>query len=175
MTGKDTTRQLEPLDYATTLAKVTDLVGREVLVELRVGDIRGPFRLAARGILVGSPPGQPELTGRRAQGDDLEAFMLDTGGFFAIKEDEFVCGEWHAGIDEGQFSAQPRLNIVFDDSVLHIAVLWRRDTTTPTADALRQTAKRIITSHPEDRLDDEQDAARAENEGYPLGEPAPSS
>ncbi len=170
MTERDTERQFETLDYAATLAKLTDLVGREVLVELRVGNIRGPFRLAARGVLVGPPPGQPQLTGRRAQGDDLEAFMLDTGGFLAIREDDFVDGEWHAGIDEGQFSAQPRLNIVFNDSVLHVAVLWRHDATTPTADAFRRIAERIITSHPDDRpIDEAQDAARAENEGYPLG------
>ena len=169
MTSEDTERRYEPLDYPATLAKLTDLVGREVLVELRVGNIRGPFRLAARGVLVGSPSGQPELTGRRARGDDLEAFMLDTGGFLAIRTGGLFHGEWHAGIDEGQFSAQPRLNIVFNDSVLHVAVLWRHDTTTRTAETFRQTAQRIIASHPDERLiDDAQDAARAENEGYPL-------
>ena len=168
MTDPDCEGRFESLDYPATLAKLADLVGREVLVELRVGSIRGPFRLAARGVLVGSPPGQPKLTGRRAQGDDLEAFMLDTGGFFAIREEAFVGGEWHAGIDEDQFSAQPRLNIVFDDSVLHVAVLWRHDATTPTADALRQTARRVIANHPDDRQIDAQAAARAEYEGYPL-------
>ena len=120
----------EPLDYAATLMKLTDLVGREVLVELRVGGIQGPFRLAARGVVVGTPAGQPELTGRRTQGDDLEAFMLDTGGFLTVKETDFVNGAWHAGSDEGQFSAQPRLNITFTDSVLHVAVLWRHDPAT---------------------------------------------
>jgi hypothetical protein len=119
----------ERLDYAATLAKLGDLVGREVLVELRVGDLQGPFRLAARGVLVGPPTGQAELTERRADGDDLEAFMLDNGGFLAVKEDEFVEGHWHAGDDEGQFSAQPRLNIAFTDSALHVAVLWRHDRT----------------------------------------------
>ena len=99
--------------------------------------------------------------------------MLDTGGFFAIREDDFVEGGWHAGIDEDQFSAQPRLNIVFDDSVLHVAVLWRHDATTPTADAFRQTAQRIITSHPDDRQMDAQAAARAEDEGYPLSSASP--
>ncbi len=120
----------EPLDYAATLAKLTGLGGREVLVELRVGDLQGPFRLAARGVLVATPPGQAELTGRRRAGDDLEAFMLDTGGFLADREEEFVRGEWHAGNDEGQHSAQPRLNIAFTDSVLHVAVLWRHDPVT---------------------------------------------
>ena len=173
MTDHENERRFESLDYTATLAKLTDLVGREVLVELRVGTIRGPFRLAARGVLVGSPPGQPKLTGRRAQGDDLEAFMLDTGGFFTVKEDEFVDGEWHAGIDEDQFSAQPRLNIVFNDSVLHDAVLWRHDATAPTADAFRQTAQRVIASHPDDRQMDAQAAARAEDEGYPLSYASP--
>lgn len=124
MTGDDL---YEPLDYAATLAKLTDLVGREVLVELRVGSLQGPFRLAARGVLVGTPSGQPELTARRPHGDDLEAFMLDTGGFLAVDEQDFVRGEWHAGADEGQPSSQPRLNIAFADSVLHVAVLWRHD------------------------------------------------
>jgi hypothetical protein len=130
MTGGDTDTRYEPLDYAATLAKLTDLVGREVLVELRVGSLQGPFRLAARGVLVGTPSGQPELTARRLDGDDLEAFMLDTGGFLAVKEEDFVHGEWHAGSDEGQFSAQPRLNIAFADSALHVAVLWRHDPAT---------------------------------------------
>ncbi len=120
----------KPLDYAATLAKLTDLEGREVLVELRVGDLHGPFRLAARGVVVGAPPGQAELTARRRPGDDLEAFMLDTGGFLAVREEDFVHGEWHAGSDEGQPSAQPRLNIAFTDSVLHVAVLWRHDPVT---------------------------------------------
>jgi hypothetical protein len=127
MTGGDTANQYEPLDYAATLAKLNDLVGREVLVELRVGNLQGPFRLAARGVLVGTPPGQSELTDRRADEDDLEAFMLDTGGFFTVKEMDFVHGAWHAGSDEGQPSAQPRLNIAFADSVLHVAILWRHD------------------------------------------------
>jgi hypothetical protein len=130
MTDGDTDNRYEPLDYAATLAKLTDLVGREVLVELRVGSIRGPFRLAARGVMVGPPSGQPELTERRPHGDDIEAFMLDTGGFLAVKEEDFVQGGWHAGSDEGQFSAQPRLNIAFTDSVLHVAVLWRHDPAT---------------------------------------------
>ena len=127
MTRGDTANSHEPLDYAATLAKLTDLEGREVLVELRVGNLQGPFRLAARGVLVGTPPGQAELTGRRHPGDDLEAFMLDTGGFLAIREEDFVHGEWHAGTDEGQSPAQPRLNIAFTDSALHVAVLWRHD------------------------------------------------
>lgn len=122
-----TDARYETLDFAATLAKLIDLVGREVLVELRVGDLHGPFRLAARGVLVGSPPGQAELTGRRRPGDDREAFMLDTGGFLAVDEDDFVRGEWHAGQDEGQPPAQPRLNIAFTDSALHVAVLWRHD------------------------------------------------
>ncbi len=117
----------EPLNYTATLAKLTDLVGREVLVELRVGGIEGPFRLAAKGVLLGPPTGQSELTRRRTLGDDIEAFMLDNGGFLAVKEADFVGAEWHAGDDEGQLSAQPRLNIAFTDSVLHVAVAWRHD------------------------------------------------
>ena len=127
MNGDNADIGREQLDYAATLAKLKDLVGREVLVELRVGSRHGPFRLAARGVVVGTPPGQPELTGRRTPGDDLEAFMLDTGGFLAVKEGDFVHGDWHAGSDAGQYSAQPRLNITFTDSVLHVAVLWRHD------------------------------------------------
>lgn len=127
MTTGDTDICYEPLDYPATLAKLDDLAGREILVELRVGDLQGPFRLAARGVLVGPPQGQPELSARRPPGDDIEAFMLDTGGFLAVREEEFVSAEWHAGQDEGQFSAQPRLNITFTDSVLHVAVLWRHD------------------------------------------------
>ena len=130
MTGADTEIRYVTLDYAATLAKLAELRGREVLVEARVGGPHGPFRLAARGVMVGSPPGQPDLTDRRPDGDDLEAFMLDTGGFLAVREEEFVVGEWHAGSDEGQFSAQPRLTVRFTDSVLYVAVLWRHDPAT---------------------------------------------
>jgi len=123
--GNDT--PYESLDYPGTLARLAALEGREVLVELRIGDLHGPFRLAARGVLVGTPTGQLESRGRRHHGDDLEAFMLDTGGFLTVRKEDFVGGEWHAGSDESQFSAQPRLNIAFTDSVLHVAVLWRND------------------------------------------------
>ena len=132
MTSGEGANAYDQLDYPATLAKLADLEGRDVLVELRVGDIQGPFRLAARGVLVGTPVGQAELTGRRPSGDDLEAFMLDTGGFLAIREADFVRGEWHAGRDEGQPPAQPRLNIEFTDSVLQIAIQWRHDP--PTAE-----------------------------------------
>jgi hypothetical protein len=130
MTGGDIDISYESLDYAGTLARLTALQGRDVLVELRVGDLQGPFRLAARGVLVGPPTGQLGLRSRRHHGDDLEAFMLDTGGFLAVRKEDFVSGEWHAGSDEGQFSAQPRLNIAFTDSVLHVAVVWRNDPAT---------------------------------------------
>lgn len=125
--GETAAVRSETLDYPSTLARLSRLVGREVLVELRVGDIHGPFRLAARGVLAGTPPGQSELTGLRGPGDDLVAFTLDNGGFLAVSEEDFVCGEWHAGDDAGQPSAQPRLNVLFADSVLHVAVLWRHD------------------------------------------------
>ena len=130
MTGGQGEIRYEILDYEAMLARLADLVGREILVESRVGDRHGPFRVAAKGVLLGPPPGQPELTGRRPDGDDLEAFMLDTGGFFAVKQKDFAHAEWHAGSDEDQFSAQPRLNIVFTDSVLHLAILWRSEPTT---------------------------------------------
>jgi hypothetical protein len=117
----------EPLDYAGALDRLNDLVGRDVLVELRVGDLHGPCRLAARGVVVGPPSGQGRLTARRSPDDDLEAFLLDTGAFLAVKERDFVDGQWHAGTDEDQRPTQPHLNIAFTDSVLHIAVVWRHD------------------------------------------------
>lgn len=115
--------EYEQLDYAGTLAKLAELRGSEILLELRVGSIDGPFRLAARGVLTGPPDGQAALSERRAAGDDLEAFKLDSGAFFTVKEADFAHSRWHAGSLEGQPSEQPRLNIVFADSVLHLAVL----------------------------------------------------
>lgn len=115
----------ERLDYPATLAKLGDLTGREILAELRVGGRHGPFRLAAQGVLTGPPVGQAALTGRREPGDDIEAFMIEGGGFLAVKEGDFVEARWHAGADEGQASAQLRLDVEFTDSVLHVAVLWR--------------------------------------------------
>jgi hypothetical protein len=119
----------EPLDYAGAIGKLTDLVGRDVLVELRVGGLSGPCRLAARGVVEGPPSGQLKLTARRSSDDDLEAFLLDTGAFLTVKEQDFVGGQWHAGADDGQQPTQPHLNLVFTDSVLHIAVVWRNDPT----------------------------------------------
>jgi hypothetical protein len=115
--------EYEQLDYAGTLAKLGELRGSDVLLEVRVGSISGPFRLAARGVLTGSPNGQAALSDRRAPGDDLEAFTLDSGGFFTVKESDFAEAGWHAGVLAGQPSEQPRLNIVFGDSVLHLAVV----------------------------------------------------
>ena len=43
----------ERLDFAGTLGKLAELTGRELLLELRVGSLDGPFRLAARGVLTG--------------------------------------------------------------------------------------------------------------------------
>jgi hypothetical protein len=117
----------EPLDYAGALRKLNELVGRDVLVELRVGSLHGPCRLAARGVVVGPPSGQLRLTARRPPDDDLEAFLLDSGAFLTVKEQDFVDGHWHAGSDERQRPTQPHLNIAFTDSVLHVAVLWRHD------------------------------------------------
>ncbi len=117
----------QPLDYAGALRKLNDLVGRDVLVELRVGDLHGPCRLAARGVVVGPPSGQVRLTARRSADDDLEAFLLDSGAFLTVKEQDFVDGQWHAGTYENQRPTQPHLNIMFTDSVLHIAVAWRND------------------------------------------------
>jgi hypothetical protein len=127
MTGDDPSNHYEPLDYAGALAKLTALVGRDVLIEMRVGSLHGPCRLAARGVVIGAPSGQPKLTARRSPDDDLEAFLLDTGGFVAVKEQDFVHGQWHAGSDDGERPTQPHLNIAFTDSALHVAVLWRHD------------------------------------------------
>jgi len=126
MTGDDLDGY-EPLDYAGALDKLNGLVGRDVLVELRIGNLRGPCRLAARGVVVGPPSGQLRLTARRSPEDDLEAFLLDTGAFLTVKEQDFVDGQWHAGSDDGQRPTQPHLNIAFTDSALHVAVLWRHD------------------------------------------------
>jgi len=113
----------ERLDFAGTLGKLAELTGRELLLELRVGSLDGPFRLAARGVLTGHPDRQADLSSRRSPGDDVEAFQLDSGAFFTVKEADFSHSSWHAGGLEGQASVQPRLNVVFADSVLHVAVL----------------------------------------------------
>jgi hypothetical protein len=130
MTADDRHVRHDTLNYSATLARLRRLRGREVLVQLRVGDMHGPFRLAARGVLVGEPPGQAGLTDRRELGDDVEAFRLDTGGFLAVREADFVRGEWHAGDDEAELPSQPHLNLVFADSVVQISVLWRHDAAT---------------------------------------------
>ena len=113
----------EQLDYRATVAKLEELVGRELLVELRVGDATGPFRVAARGVLEGHADGQEELSARRPPGDDVASFMLASGGFFTVYEKPFRQGLWWAGHDAGRnHPDQPHLKILFDDSVLHVAV-----------------------------------------------------
>jgi hypothetical protein len=93
MTSGDPTAY-EPLDYAATLRRPPRA-----------------FRLAARGVLVGTPPGQAELTGRRRAGHDLEFSCSTPEVSSPSGEEEFVRGEWHAESDEGQPFAQPLLNI----------------------------------------------------------------
>lgn len=111
------------LDYAGTLDKLSQLKGRELLVELRVGEPSGPFRVAARGVLEGNPDRQDELSARRAPGDDVESFLLGSGGFFTVCERGFVHSLWWAGHDEGRdHPDEPHLKIVFDDSALHIVI-----------------------------------------------------
>ncbi|WP_217915437.1 hypothetical protein [Miltoncostaea marina] len=115
--------QDEHLDYRATVARLEELVGRELLVELRIGDPGGPFRVAARGVLEGHADGQAELSARRGPGDDVASFMLASGGFFTVYEKPFREGRWWAGHDDGRdHPDQPHLKILFDDSVLHVAV-----------------------------------------------------
>lgn len=116
----------EQLDYRGTLARLDALKGQVLLLESRVGGLHGPFRLAARGPLAGAPKGQDDLSARRAPGDDLHAFILEPGGFFTVAEADFVRGGWWPGGDDGHPS-QPHLNIEFDDSALHIAVIGKDD------------------------------------------------
>ena len=116
----------EQLDYRGTLARLDALTGQPVLIESRVGGLHGPFRLAARGPLAGAPKGQDDLSARRAPGYDIRAFILEPGGFFTVAEAAFVRGGWWPGGDDGH-PTQPHLNIEFEDSALHIAVLDRGD------------------------------------------------
>ena len=118
MTGGD--NLYAPLDYAATLAKLTDLVGREVLVELRVGSLEAlPPR---REVCWSAPPQASRSSRHGAPTVMISRPHARHWGFLAVREEDFVRGEWHAGTDEGQPSAQPRLNITFADSVLHVAI-----------------------------------------------------
>jgi len=124
----------EQLDYAGTLAQISELTGRELLVELRVGDANGPFRVAARGVLEGLSDGQAELSARRAPGDDVKSYIMASGGFFAVYEKPFLHSLWWAGHDEGRdHPDQPHLKILFEDSVLHIAIVGAAPGAAPAA------------------------------------------
>ena len=114
----------ELLDFAETLGRLDDLMGEEVVVELRPGGLGGTFHLAARGVLLGPPVARPEVGRWSAPAAGANAFMLDSGGFLTLPEDGFVFGEWYPGSHAASAPPPPRLSVAFEDAVLHVTVVW---------------------------------------------------
>jgi hypothetical protein len=59
-------------------------------VELRVGELSGPFRVAARECCWARPTAKPSSPARRADDDDVQAFLPGSGGFLTVNETGFV-------------------------------------------------------------------------------------
>ena len=114
----------EALDLATTLARLDDLLGHEVLVEFRLGGCGGQVRLTTRGVLLGPPVARLGVVWALGRHEaPADAVTLDSGGWLTVPETGFLRGEWWPGGDGFMFSTPPRLTIAFADSIVHVTVL----------------------------------------------------
>lgn len=113
----------ESLDLAATLSRLDDLIGRGVVVEIRLGTGRGQIRLTTKGVLLGPPTARLgvvwALGGHEAPAD---AMTLDSGGWMTVPEAGFLRGEWRPGGDGSPLAEPPRLTIAFADSIVRVTV-----------------------------------------------------
>jgi hypothetical protein len=110
------------LDYEQTLAKLVELLGRDLLVEIRIDASEGEPRVSALGQLLGTE--DPTSAGRRS-GHEHMVFDLDSGGTFTILESRFVNGEWQTP-GGGEDLSRGTLTIVSQDCEIKIVALGGR-------------------------------------------------
>lgn len=110
------------LDYEGTLGKLVELVGRDILVEMRLDPHEGEPRVSTMGTLLGTPPRQSEESAHTPAGQEHVVFDLDSGGTFTLVESDFVEGEW---ADDGDVE-RGRLTIGLRDCELRVIVLGGR-------------------------------------------------
>lgn len=108
------------LDYEGTIGKLVELVGRDLLVEMRLDPEEGEPRLSSLGKLLGAPPRQVEESAHTPAGEEHVIFDLDSGGTFTLLEGIFVSSEW------AEEPRSRRLTITMRDCELRIIVLGGR-------------------------------------------------
>jgi len=108
------------LDYEGTIGKLVELVGRDILVEMRIDPEEGEPRLSSTGTLLGAPPRQGEDSAHTPAGQEHVVFDLDSGGTFTLVEGLFLSSEW---LEEDRAR---RLTVSMRDSELRIVVLGGR-------------------------------------------------
>lgn len=114
------------LDYEQTLAKLVELVGLDLLVELRIDPTEGEPRISTLGKLLGTPslgttPG--EAVG--PTGDEHVAFDLDSGGTFTLVESAFLNASWQ-GPTGGADQSGGSLTVASKDCEVRLVVLGGR-------------------------------------------------
>lgn len=119
--GSDTS--WERLDYEQTLAKLVEIVGQDLLVELRIDPTEGEPRVSTLGKLLGTPSLGASVGGGQ-DGDEHVVFDLDSGGTFTLLESAFLNGEWQ-GPSENDTSGGT-LTVASKDCELKIVVLGGR-------------------------------------------------
>jgi hypothetical protein len=107
------------LDYEATIGRLVELVGRDVLVEIRIDPEEGEPRVSTIGRLLGAPPRQGEESAHTPAGQEHLVFDLDSGGTFTLFEGQFVAGEW---LEEDT----RRLTITMRDSEMRVIELGGR-------------------------------------------------
>ena len=107
------------MDYEATIGKLVELVGRDVLVEMRIDPEEGEPRVSTIGKLLGAPPRQSEESAHTPEGEEHLVFDLDSGGTFTLVEGKFVAGEW---LEE----ETRRLTVTMRDSEVRVIELGGR-------------------------------------------------
>lgn len=112
------------LDYEQTLAKLVEIVGQDLLVELRIDPTEGEPRVSSLGKLLGTPSLGASV-GDEKDGDEHVVFDLDSGGTFTLLESAFLNGEWQGPSPDSDQSGGT-LTVASKDCELKIVVLGGR-------------------------------------------------
>ena len=112
------------LDYEQTLAKLVEIVGQDLLVELRIDPTEGEPRVSSLGKLLGTPSLGASVGGGQ-EGDEHVVFDLDSGGTFTLLESAFLNGDWQ-GPEGEEDQSGGTLTVTSKDCEIKIVVLGGR-------------------------------------------------
>lgn len=116
----------ERLDYEQTLAKLVELIGLELLVELRIDPTEGEPRVSTLGRLLGTPTLGASLGPDDVRsGDERVVFDLESGGSFTLLESAFLTGDWQGPAGDADQSGGS-LTVISNDCELKLVVLGGR-------------------------------------------------